>query len=140
MTYWERLFHLKSKDTVSAAKTGEVLPDSHVEGPEKTCAGCNVPHIEFFPNARLGPRADVPTYIHKAETAKSTLLEGSFGVRGPQLWNTLPSEVKLAPTMEILKSVLGKHLAGIPDWPPTTNYSTEHDNSLLEWAKRRGVR
>ena len=76
---------------------------------------------------------------YSAQKSKTSLLEASFGVRGGQLWNTLPENIKVAPSLEALKARLGHYLVEIPDWPPTTSYSIEHNNSLLEWARRRGA-
>ena len=95
--------------------------------------------MKFYENARLGPRAVIPPYNYSAQKSKASLLEASFGVRGGQLWNTLPENIKVAPSLEALKATLGHYLAEIPDWPPTTSYSIEHNNSLLEWARRRGA-
>ena len=49
------------------------------------------------------------------------------------------SEIKVSPSLEILKERLGHYLSvsGNPDLPPTTSYSVEHNNSLLKSARKR---
>ena len=135
MTYWDRLHHLnlqslqRRRDRYSMIQVwktyNNLIPNST--------------QMKFYENARLGPRAVIPPYNHSAQKSKASLLEASFGVRGGQLWNTLPENIKVAPSLEALKARLGNYLAEIPDWPPTTSYSIEHNNSLLEWARRRGA-
>ena len=60
--------------------------------------------MKFYENARLGPRAVIPPYNYSAQKSKASLLEASFGVRGGQLWNTLPENIKVAPSLEALKA------------------------------------
>ena len=135
MTYWDHLYHLnlqslqRRRDRYSMIQVwktyNNLIPNST--------------QMKFYENARLGPRVVIPPYNYSAQKSKASLLEASFGVRGGQLWNTLPENIKVAPSLEALKARLGHDLAEIPDWPPTTSYSIEHNNSLLEWARRRGT-
>ena len=81
-----------------------------------------------------GPRAIVPRYCYEAQQSYLTLFEGSFAVKGPQLWNTLPRHVKEAPTLSHFKSRLGVYLCFIPDTPPIIGYPSQtNNNSILEW-------
>ena len=87
-------------------------------------------------NARLGPRAVVPRYCYEAQRANLTLFEGSFAVKGAQLWNTLPKEVKEAPTLFQFKTLLGAFLSSFPDTPPISGYPRQpNDNSVLQWVR-----
>ena len=133
--YWDRLYHLnlqslqRRRDRYSMIQVwktyNNLIPNST--------------QMKFYENARLGPRAVIPPYNYSAQKSKASLLEASFGVRGGQLWNTLPENIKVAPSLEALKARLGHYLAEIPDWLPTTSYSIEYNNFLLEWARRRGA-
>ena len=136
MTYWDRLYHLNLQslqrrrdryNMIQVWKTyNNLVPNST--------------QMKFSEGARLGPRVVIPPYNYRAQRSKASLLKASFGVRGGQLWNTLPESIKVSPSLETLKEQLGHYLTAIPDWPPTTSYSVEHNNSLLEWARRRGAR
>ena len=95
--------------------------------------------IEFTETARFGPRAVVPSFNYKAQRSVSSQFENSFSVRGPMLWNTLPKIVKKSGSLNELKAVLGEHLKGYPDRPPTRGYTGVNGNSLLEYAASRGT-
>ena len=94
----------------------------------------NTTNMGFVESPRSGPRAIVPRYSYEAQRSNLTMFEGSFAVKGPQLWNTLPRHVKEAPTLSHFKSRLGVYLCFIPDTPPIIGYpSQSNNNSILQW-------
>ena len=96
----------------------------------------NVTNMNFVDSKRSGPRAVVPRYCYEAQGANLSLFEGSFAVRGAQLWNVLPPNVKEAPTLFQFKSALGVFLSSIPDTPPIRGYPRQsNDNSILHWGR-----
>ena len=111
ITYWDRLYHLnlqsiqRRRDRYSMIQVwktyNNLVPNST--------------QMKFYESAGLGPRAVIPLYNYRAQKSKSSLLEASFGVRGGQLWNTLPENIKVAPSLGALKARLGHYLAEIPD-------------------------
>ena len=96
MTYWERLHHLKLQSLQRRRERYMLIQMWKIHNGLSPYVG-----VDFMPDSgsRQGPRAEVPSINHKAQQSKASLLEGSFSVRGPTLWNTLPASVKLSPTM-----------------------------------------
>ena len=93
----------------------------------------NTTNMSFIDSHRSGPRAVVPKYSYEAQRANLTLFEGSFAVKGAQLWNTLPQHVKESPTLFQFKTSLGKFLSTIPDTPPVSGYPPQNgNNSILQ--------
>ena len=99
----------------------------------------NGPGFDFRDTPRSGPRAVIPKFNHRAQRSASTMFENSFSVHGAKLWNTLPKGAKEAGSVDELKVVLGEHLRGIADRPPTRGYSCITGNSLLDFALSRGT-
>ena len=71
---------------------------------------------------------------HWSRQSASTM----FGTLGAKLWKTLLKGVKEAGSVDELNFLLGGHLSGIADRPPTRGYSCFHGNSLLDYAVSRG--
>ena len=93
----------------------------------------NTTNMCFVNTHRAGPRAVVPRYSYEAQRANLTMFEGSFAVKGPQLWNTLPRHVKESPTLFHFKTRLGVFLSSIPDTPPISGYPAQaNNNSILQ--------
>ena len=128
---------------------GQVLRDRRVNlefytppvSPFKIYKGLapNGPGFDFKDTPRFGPRALIPKFNYRAQKSASTMFENSFSVLGAKLWNTLPKCVKEAGNVDELKVLLGGHLGGIVDRPPTRGYSCVHGNSLLDFALSRGT-
>ena len=93
-------------------------------------------NIKFSENARLGPRAVVPPLVSSNGKAQS-LFDSSFSVKGPQLWNVVPRDIKLIGSLELFKIKLDTWLETFPDRPPVQGYVTQNNNSLLEWTTTR---
>ena len=89
--------------------------------------------INFSPNARFGPRATVPPLISPNGKAQN-LFDSSFSVKGPQLWNIVPKFIKLIDKLELFKIKLDKWLLEFPDRPPVHGYTTQNNNSILDWS------
>ncbi len=57
--------------------------------------------------------------------------EESFQIRGGKLWNVLPPELTVIPTLNNFKFSLKRFLDKIPDKPPLPGYPHLNDNSIL---------
>ena len=135
LTYWERLEHLKllslqrRRERYMIIHTWKVL---HEVVPNST-------GFQFTHNPRLGIRAVVPRYNYLAQKSISGPYDSSFGVRGAQLWNSLPRVVRESISLPELKQSLGSYLSTIPDRPPVRGYRVEHSNSLIDWRNDPSV-
>ena len=90
--------------------------------------------MKFSTSARLGVRALVPSFNHKAQRSMSTAYDDSFGVKAARLWNILPKEVNSQSTLDEFKVTLGAFIQRFPDMPPATGYTPPNSNSLLDWS------
>ena len=90
--------------------------------------------IEFTHSDRRGIRAIVPTIPKEAKSKYLTIYDSSFGVRGPSLWNKIPADVTMKPSLESFKSSLTKWLLNLPDEPPIHGHTRK--NSLLDINSR----
>ena len=135
LTYWERLEHLKllslqrRRERYMIIHTWKVL---HEVVPNST-------GLQFTQNPRLGIRAVVPRYNYLAQKSISGPYDSSFGVRGAQLWNSLPRSVRESTSLPELKQSLGSYISTIPDRPPVRGYRVEHSNSLIDWRNDPSV-
>ena len=84
---------------------------------------------------RLGVRAVVPSLNRNSRVAIQTLCDRSFGVMGPQLWNSLPAELVNVPSQESFKVKLTNYLLSLPDEPPVSGYPRVHNNTLPEVSR-----
>ena len=64
----------------------------------------------------------------------NTMRFHSFSSTASALYNAVPKEIKLSPTLNQFKSALDRFLHKFPDTPPTPGYTGVNGNSLLEWA------
>ena len=74
---------------------------------------------------RQGRYCLVPRVSHQASSTVQTIRYGSFAVRGPMLFNTLPSELRNMTncSSESFKQALYTFLKTIPDEPETHGYT-----------------
>ena len=100
------------------------------------CKVSNNLEIQFSENARRGPCAVVPPLSSSNGKAQS-LFDNSFSVKGPQLWNIVPRDVKKIGKLELFKMKLDAWLENFPDRPPVYGYTAQNNNSLLEWTTTR---
>ena len=135
MRYWERLQHLK---LLSLQRRRERYIVIHVWKTFHEIVP-NSTGLQFTRHPRLGIRALVPRYNYLAQKSISGPYESSFGVRGAQLWNSLPRAVRESPSLLGLKQSLGSYLSTIPDRPPVRGYRVEHSNSLIDWRNDPSV-
>ena len=101
--------------------------------------GPNSTGLQFTHHPRLGIRALIPRYNYLAQKSISGPYESSFGVRGAQLWNSLPRAVRDSSSLLGLKQSLGSYLSTVPDRPPVRGYPVEHSNSLIDWRNDPSV-
>ena len=90
--------------------------------------------IQFYDHTRLSTRCKIPAITRNSTTLSRSIYDHSFAVCGPKLWNTIPKNIKCAPSFEVFKSKLTSHLMSlIPDLPPLPGYTTPNSNSILDW-------
>ena len=88
-------------------------------------------NIKFKPPDRRGIRAVVPPLHRRASRKAQQQYDASFAVLGPRLWNAIPAQTTLKPTLSSFKSSLQKFLDATPDEPPTRGYMVADNNSIL---------
>ena len=101
--------------------------------------------INYHCHIRRGRYYHVPRVSHQAPPAVQTIRYGSFAIRGPRLFNTLPSEWHNMTncSIESFKHGLNIFLNTIPDEPqtPGLSYMRRGVNSLIRMtAARTNVR
>ena len=134
LTYWERLENLK---LFSLERRRERYAILYIY---KIFLGL-VPNFEserwsfkFKWNPRRGLLCDVPA-INTSATAKvRTMVEGSFAVRGPRLFNCIPVKIRSENLSVVsFKRHLDEFLSKVDDKPSFPNYSLQvPSNSLLD--------
>ena len=65
------------------------------------------------------------------------MFDKSFSVKGPQIWNIVPKQIKEIEKLEQFKMKLDKWLQTFPDRPPVHGYTAQNNNSVLEWSSTR---
>ena len=88
-------------------------------------------NIEFSENDRRGIQAKVPKITKEAKMRYRSQYDASFAVRGPMLWNRIPTQITTKQTLEGFKSALTTWLYSLPDSPPIQGTSSR--NSLLDF-------
>ena len=86
---------------------------------------------------RRGRYCLVPRVSHQASSTVQTIQYGSFAVRGPMLFNSLPSELRNMSncSSKSIKQALDTFLKTIPDEPQTPGYTymrRAESNSLIQ--------
>ena len=89
---------------------------------------------------RRGRTCRIPVVNPRAPTAIKTIRYSSFAILGPQLFNTLPAEIRnlTACTVDSFKRSLDKYLKSIPDEPQIRGYTAmrrAESNSLLHMSQ-----
>jgi len=98
------------------------------------------PGIKHHVSQRKGRLCRIPKIESRASCAIKTIREGSFMVRGPNLFNSMPQDIrnKTDCSTDSFKHKLDKYLQNIPDLPRIpgyTNLTITDTNSLLEMTK-----
>ena len=136
LDYWERLQKLK---LLSLQRRRERYSIIHVwkmlNGKAPNTIG-----LAFYSNPRLGIKASIPKFNHKAQKSFSTAYDNSFGIKAARLWNTLPESVNTLKNLESFKAALGGFICQFPDKPTVTGYTPPNSNSLLDWTACGGNR
>ena len=133
MDYWERLSHLKLM-SLQRRRERYVILMMWKTYHNVVLNSCN---IKFVETTRNGTKAVVPSLSKSSSMRNQTLYDSSFAVRGPKLWNKVPSDVKAERTFDSFKTSLSKFLALIPDNPPVSGYTCSWSNSLVDYTPSR---
>ena len=90
----------------------------------------------YYNNDRLGLRCRIPKLNHRTMDRIKTCKENSLVIKGPKLWNCIPSKIRIClGNFETFKSRLDKFLMTVPDQPvlPGREYSQRAaSNSLID--------
>ena len=131
LCYWERL---KFLELMSLQRRRERYIIIHVWKILKGLAPNDI-SIKSYEHIRLGTRCCIPPLPSNAPAYANSILDKSFAVTGPKLWNIIPRNVTCAPSSESLKSRLTSHIMSkYPDQPPVPGYTSPNSNSLLDWS------
>ena len=84
--YWERLKKLQLLSLQRRRERYSIIQVWKI----RNGTAPNSVGMEFYESARLGVRAKIPKFNHKAQTSFSTAYDDSFGVKGARLWNIPP--------------------------------------------------
>ena len=119
--YWERLKLAQMQSQERRLERYRIIYVwKIIEGLVPNCG------IETITNERLGRFCKLPP-LKKCHAKVSKLRENSFQTKGPQLFNSLPKELreKTNCNLEDFKSLLDQHLSRIPDEPniPGADYT-----------------
>ena len=102
----------------------------------------HAPNVNFGINSRWQIRRErycLGTLVsHQASSTVQTIRYGSFAVRGPMLFNTLPSELRNMTncSSESVQQALDTFLKTIPDEPQTPGYTYMIQGSKLRAISR----
>ena len=138
LSYWDQLKHLKlyslqrRRERYSIIYTWRIL--------EEQVPNLSAP-ISASWHIRRGRLCNVPHVSRSPPAAIQSIRENSFAVRGPKLFNSLPSSLRNLTncTVDTFKHALDRHLAIIPDQPPVpglTQFRLIESNSITDWAAR----
>ena len=133
LNYWERLSALKLYSQERRLERYRVIYTwKTIEGitPSVGITTCNSP--------RLGRFCKVPTLGRHSTGKIRTLRQNSPTVRGPQLFNSLPPDIRniTGCATNIFKNKLDRYLSQIPDKPRTPGYPMQAEsNSIVHMCK-----
>ena len=88
-------------------------------------------NLQLTKNERRGIRVKIPSIPRDAKSKYVTLFDNSFRVRAANLWNTIPAQLTVKPSMESFKNGLTAYLNSLPDRPPIQGFTSR--NSLLDF-------
>ena len=134
LDYWDRL---KSLKLFSLERRRERYSIIYVW---KMIEGL-VPNIGLncYESGRRGRLCNIPILRRKASMRTQSLLDASFKVRGPKLFNVVPAHIRSITKCEVsrFKSALDSWLMDIPDEPLVTGYTSQkrtESNSVRHMA------
>ena len=136
LPYWERL---KKLDLMSLQRRRErfiilnMWKILHGKMP-------NDLNVQFRPPSRLGIQAIIPTLPRNCSSANKSLLDASFAVVGPKLWNCLPKWLTTYEKQSSFKNKLTDYLRKLPDEPPVHGYQRVHNNTVVDATGRLQMR
>ena len=140
LNYWERLQYLKlyslerRRERYIVIYTWKILeglvPNFSTNSSKTTC----------YWSDRHGRKCKIPTLRHRGSVG--TKREHFLSVKGPRLFNTLPSHLRncAGQSLAVFKSQLDKFLKNIPDEPGLPGYAQSRvarTNSLVDQVRYR---
>lgn len=136
MDYWERLSCL---NITSLQRRRERYIIIHVFKIMNNLAPNDL-SLEGYTNNRLGQKLKTLPLNTKATKYATTLMENSFRIQATKLWNILPADTNTIKDLDKFKVSLGNFMEKIPDRPPVRGYTTQNNNSLIDWSNQSGGR
>lgn len=137
LSYWEQL---KKLNLYSLERRRERYTIIYVwkilEGLVPNLDDSSERRLETHTHSRRGRLCKVPSLTSGAPSSVQSLIDGSFAVRGPRLFNALPTEVRntASKSVEGFKNILDRFLKSVPDEPHIQGYTAQRraeSNSIL---------
>ena len=95
--------------------------------------------ITFLDNNRHGKTAKVPPLQRGCKMRHRSLLENSFAIMGPRIWNCIPGHIRKWDPLDLFKRHLTTFMPKVPDKPPIQRYSSPNSNSILDLRNEKEV-
>ena len=95
--------------------------------------------ITFLDNNRHGKTAKVPPLQRGCKMRHRSLLENSFAIMGPRIWNCIPGHIRKWDPLDLFKRHLTTFMPKVPDKPPIHRYSSPNSNSILDLRNEKEV-
>ena len=139
LSYWEQLQSLKlyslerRRERYALLYTWRILYGSAPnisEGPTRISS-------KWHP--RRGRIRHVPNVLPSAPPRIQSIRRASFGIKGPQLFNSLPIHLRTQTRIPVdkFKAMLDQFVCSVPDQPLIpgyTKYRTVNTNSIIDWV------
>ena len=132
--YWDRLLHLKLYSLERRRERYIIIYIFKVILGLSPNFDNHSYAISTFVSERRGLLCRVPSLNKKALGRFKTMKDESLAVRGPLLFNSIPTEIRnLNLSVDSFKSKLDGFLSGVPDKPSLQNYfQVSKNNSITE--------
>ena len=95
--------------------------------------------INFVDNNRHGTIAKVPPLQRGCKMRHRSVLENSFAILGPRIWNCIPGHIRKWVTLDLFKRHLTTFVLKVPDQPPIRGYSSPNSYSILDWRNEKEI-
>ena len=141
LSYWERLKHLNIYSLERRRERYTVLYVYKIILGIAPNFESNRWNIKTKYNNRRGLLCEIPSIYTSASARVKSMVEQSFAVRGPRLFNSLPPRMRMGNlTYESFKRHLDQYLSNVEDEPSLPGYPSRiSSNSLLERREAPGV-
>ena len=131
MNYWDRLSFL---NLMSLQRRREKFMIIHMW---KIYNGVvpNTFGFQFQESNRRGMIVKLSVFKHNCKKKHYSMKESSFFIKGPRLWNVVPSNIRNISNIDQFKRKLKEEfLSKLKDEPPIPGYIRANNNSIYDWT------